>query len=266
MAPRAQGRVELNGSFDCCQSMFGLHTVNSFTKPSGPLAIADVEAVFEKKLGNLSAMVDVMDFNAGLFTTDLAPWLHSFRRDGVKFHAVAWTSVDNLAAVSVLVSIPGTSVVLELCSTSIPASVNYTLLEQVPSRFGSRLSEIRPTSSGSESVNASNASTAKALELLIPIWVSRASSNVTRDVDFYKKLLGASVVHEGSHESPTGAVKFAYLTLQTSPKIFEIHFVERPADPTGGMTIADLEGYYKAVHASAVRSPYCGQDVWFDNQ
>ena len=72
---------------------------------------------------------------------------------------------SNLAAVSVLVSIPGTSVVLELCSTSIPASVNYTLLEQVPSRFGSRLSEIRPTSSGSESVNASNASTSKLLKL-----------------------------------------------------------------------------------------------------
>ena len=78
---------------------------------------------------------------------------------------------------------------------------------------------------------------------------------MTRDVDFYKKLLGASVVHQGSHESPTGTVKFAYLTLQTSPKTFEIHFVERPADPAGGMTIADLEGYYKAVHASAVRSP-----------
>ena len=42
------------GSFDCCQSMFGLHTVNAFTRPSGPLTIADIEQAYRAKLGNLT--------------------------------------------------------------------------------------------------------------------------------------------------------------------------------------------------------------------
>jgi hypothetical protein len=44
-----------------------------------------------------------------------------------------------------------------------------------------------------------------------------------------------------------------------------VHFVERPADATGGMTVAGLEGYFREVHEAYVRSPTCGFDVWFDN-
>ena len=45
-----QGRVELNGSFVGFQSMFGLHTVDSFTKPSGPLALSMMESIYTAKV------------------------------------------------------------------------------------------------------------------------------------------------------------------------------------------------------------------------
>ena len=30
-------------------------------------------------------------------------------------------------------------------------------------------------------------------------------------------------------------------------------------------SVADIEGYYKAVHAATIHSPYCGFSVWMDN-
>jgi hypothetical protein len=54
--------------------------------------------------------------------------------------------------------------------------------------------KIRPTSS-SESTNSTSNATAHALELLIPVWASRASANVTRDVEFYQRLLGAQLTY-----------------------------------------------------------------------
>ena len=57
-----------------------------------------------------------------------------------------------------------------------------------------------------------------------------------------------------------------YVKLNTKPVTFELHFAQRAPDPTGGMTVSQLEGYYKEVHATTVRSPYCGFDKWLDNQ
>ena len=91
-----QGRVELNGSFDCCQAMFGLRTsgvscvyvplccvvcrvtcsrpppaattdtVDSFTKPTGPMKITALESIYKEKLGNFTEYVDVMDHHVGV--------------------------------------------------------------------------------------------------------------------------------------------------------------------------------------------------------
>ena len=36
---------------------------------------------------------------------------------------------------------------------------------------------------------------------------------------------------------------------------------QRAPDNTGGMAVADLEGYYKQVHEATIRSAYCGFDV-----
>ena len=84
-----QGRVELNGTVLGYQSMFGLHTVDAFTKPSGPQTLGSIEAVYDFKLGSLSNYVDVMDFHIGLFALDLDLWLDAVRRvDNDRIHII----------------------------------------------------------------------------------------------------------------------------------------------------------------------------------
>ena len=41
--------------------------------------------------------------------------------------------------------------------------------------------------------------------------------------------------------------------------------MQRPPSSLGGMTIADVEGYFKEVHRSVILSPVCGFDSWIDN-
>ena len=239
-----QGRVELNGSFVGYQNMFGLHTVDSFEKPSGPLSLAQVEAVFDAKLSDMNSYADVMDFHVGLFTLDLDPWLAKFAAAGQAAHALAWTSRDGKEMLSVIVRVTGT-VLLELTSEH-QSYFDTASLARAPRRFGGDVAAVKPTTAGD----------------LVPLWVSRASSNATRDEAFYRDVLGAETVfaHNG-----TDAV-LRYVKLDTKPVTFELHFAQRAPDPTGGMTVSQLEGYYKEVHATTVRSPYCGFDKWLDNQ
>ena len=75
--------------------------------------------------------------------------------------------------------------------------------------------------------------------------------------------MGAEVTYSSDNAADGTFVRF--VKLNTHPKVFEVHFVERRADDRGGYTVGDIEGYYKAVHAAKVHSPYCGFDTWFDN-
>ncbi|KAH8048220.1 hypothetical protein JL722_12624 [Aureococcus anophagefferens] len=97
--------------------------------------------------------------------------------------------------------------------------------------------------------------------MMTPLWVSRATSDADRDWNWYSSKLNANLTF--SADTPDG-VKYRYGTMASS-SAWEVHFVERPADAAGGMTVADLEAYFKETHAAYVHSPACGFDVWFDN-
>ena len=241
-----QGRVELNGTVLGYQSMFGLHTVDSFSKPSGPLSLARVEAVFSSKLGGMTGYVDVMDFSMGLFVLDLDPWLETFKADGISVYPFQWTSADDKAMVSVVVRVTGL-VLLELCSEH-QTYFESSELAVHPRRFAGSIARI------TEGIEQD----------LVPLWASRASSNVTRDYAFYRRVVPGTSLAWAYNDTASG-VAMRYLTVKTGKVDFELHFVERPPDNTGGMTIADLEGYFREVHSATVRSPFCGWDVWFDN-
>lgn len=238
-----QGRVELNGTVLGCQSMFGLHTVDSFSKPSGPLSLEYIEGVFDTKLGDMDSYVDVMDFHLGLFVINLDPWIELFESDGIPVHAIKWTSADKKSMVSIIVQVIGT-VILEICSEH-QSYFDLSSLELHPLRFAGEIGVLKQGIS----------------QDLVPIWASRASSNVTRDYLFWRDILGAKIVWE---DTTTGST-MRYLEINTDPTVFEIHFIQRPADYSGGMSIANLEDYYGIVHSATVHGPYCGWDVWFDN-
>ena len=82
-----------------------------------------------------------------------------------------------------------------------------------------------------------------------------------RDVEWYEDIMAATVTYALDEDG----VKYRYVSLNTAPKVFELHFVERAASKVGGYTVADIEGYYKEVHSATIHSPYCGFSVWMDN-
>ena len=99
-----------------------------------------------------------------------------------------------------------------------------------------------------------------------PFFVARPPSSSS--VEFYRALGilreddygygGRGVVYAYNSTDASGQLTTGqYVMLRTAPLVFEVHFVQRPADDTGGMTVADLEGYYK--QARAVWCRWCNR-------
>ena len=235
-----QGRVMLNGT-----SGFGLHTVDAFTHPSGDLNVSAIEKVFTQKVGDSSAYVDVFDHHAGLWAPDLDDVVTKMKLHNQPYYAMAWTGMDGGTYYSVLAHHAGSQVVVEFVGSSQTSLDPAEIHEMDTPRYGGSLADyvVMPCC------------------MMTPLWVSRATSDADRDWNWYSSKLNANLTF--SADTPDG-VKYRYGTMASS-SAWEVHFVERPADDTGGMTVADLEAYFKETHAAYVHSPACGFDVWFDN-
>merc|ERR1719247_2232601 len=71
---------------------FGMHLVNvSASKTTGGMSVAEVEAQFSSKLGDMSGFDSFMDFNAMFYTTGLAAYQSTFKADGVGMFITTWT-------------------------------------------------------------------------------------------------------------------------------------------------------------------------------
>ena len=93
--------------------------------------------------------------------------------------------------------------------------------------------------------------------------VKTAEEGTGREVvEWYEDIMAATVTYALDEDG----VKYRYVSLNTAPKVFELHFVERAASKVGGYTVADIEGYYKEVHSATIHSPYCGFSVWMDEE
>lgn len=246
-----QGRVTINGT-----SEFGLHATNDMHHPSGTLSVADIERIFTEKFVEFSEYTDVMDYHAGLWTPNLDSTISGFRRAGVPFLPLKWTGIDEMSYYSVLVAVPLTTIVLEFVGT--PPSANA--LEE-----GEALSVAIPRC-GQSLVGL--AESERDSHDMTPLWISRASSDADRDANWYARHFDAStLLNETGKDNNGDKVQYRYLIINPSNYIYpwELHFVQRAPSAVGGMTVADIEGYYKEVHRSSILSPVCGFDTWMDN-
>ena len=242
-----QGRVALKLGFSDLgiSRGFGLHLVNVSARTTGPeLSLAAVEAAFAARLGNMSDFDAFMDFNVGLFTTDLTRYTDRFDADGVPYLLLRWTvgAADWFSAVAL---VPRTSMVLELIST------NYTA-RGVAAPLAS---EAR---SGAAALAAAAAAAAgPSRDFLYPIRVGRAATSLAAVDAFYASAFPAAT------KVIETATRHCYKFENAST--VDVCYSEHGDDAAAPLSVADLERGVRAGHdATLAGQPKCGLDKWLD--
>eukprot|EP00493_Phyllostaurus_siculus_P023310 UN23646 len=142
-----QGRVALktgiigkNGTLGV-SSGFGIHTVNAYgkdhsrAKASGELTVADIEALFDERIGDFSTFTPWSDYNTGLYTKILDSYISAFTSDKVPFKLYSY-KYKSSTYYSLVVHVKTTQVVLELISQNKPStSVSIESTEEIRHPF-----------------------------------------------------------------------------------------------------------------------------------
>lgn len=249
----SQGRVHLNtglannGTFGVSQG-FGIHTVwaagkdDSRADASGSLSVADVEDLFDSKLGDFSTFSVYSDYNLGLWANKLDTYITKWAAADVpmKFYSFKY---DDKTYYSVMTRITGSQVVLEIFSNTKPTEntsdieetdeVRMAFKNGVPSILSSRMEALQ---------------------------VSRASSDLASIKSFYKTVFKVDPLFTQTTSDGTNVMTFQLNSQAT----VQIRYVQRPNDDTD-RGIKWFENYLNAVHDTYMTSYKSCWDIWGDN-
>ena len=98
---------------------------------------------------------------------------------------------------------------------------------------------------------------------IVPVRISRATSNTAEIKDFYIDIFDADVLYEFDVDSESISNSHS-VSLQLPDTQIELQFVQR-SQSFGDLTIDKFENLLKDTHSAVVSSPFCGQDRWMDN-
>ena len=153
-----------------------------------------------------------------------------------------------------MLNVPGTQIVLEL----IGDALNETWVER-DSTYGAI--EHAPLQRVSSSTLRSTLKSADT-DRLTALKLSRASSDLERDLDFYQTL-GCKVVER--YHSADSRHEMRVITWEP-PEDVEIQFWWHSDSATkGSFKVDDYEKGVQAVHKACVASYHCGFDQWMDH-
>ena len=221
---------------------FGLHTVaakgindcRSTSPLSGDLTVADVEAIFDEELGDMSTYSPYMDYNAMLWTpaTTLDSYRQAFDADGVLTLKLQWPCFyddSETTCYSLIWHIPQSMVTIEIASNQ-TATPDDFVVEGFP-RHEFVTKEL-PTHDYAE-----------------PLHDSRAVDDIDEIIDWYDRVLGVSptATREGADSSVT--VVFAYPSSSKMGHDANIQYVYRPAtgSKSQGTSTSWLQSYWNSV-------------------
>jgi len=225
---------------------FGLHAVHSIARPEGPLTLQAIESTFDERLSRSGAVLDPFtDFAAVLYAPEgLDGYAASFKQHKQHFRCVNSMVADSNAHLySLVVQIPTTTMVIEICSLEKPQVVCDWVDDAVP-----RISN---------DVLVNNNATKARHGLLVPLMVSKSVSaaafNAT--VHYYQIGLGATQTLSSSSDSGVQVKAFRLAGAEV-----QIRLVSRPdhAASSTALSVRDLEIGKRAAHARFVVSPLCG--------
>jgi len=237
---------------------FGLHCVYAAGKnnvrldESGDMTQEEIESIISKKLGTMSAYDSFMEYNTGLYTSDISSFVQGLDTDSVTYFVIKWDEY-----VSVLVHPPSSTIVHEV--VSLQSNAPKALLEKAVKHEGSRFSF--------DYVGGVKGAPTLDSDIFSAIWVSRASTNITRDEIYFKNIFGLSdenFVHL-SGTDPAGN-PYETLEVQMSSSATTKYRLTQPADTSSGTySVSWWENYNNAVHDKYMTSPTCGWDLLADN-
>mmetsp|Transcript_100074 Transcript_100074/g.286224 ORF Transcript_100074/g.286224 Transcript_100074/m.286224 type:complete len:257 (-) Transcript_100074:40-810(-) len=122
------GRTELNSTSGFGhEDTFGLHSVLAAginatrEEASGALSLAEVEAIFDQEIGDLSTYASdtysgFLDYHFAAWAPSLDPYVAKFSAGGVPFLTRRFTDVDQRVYYSLTVHVQGSQLVVELIS------------------------------------------------------------------------------------------------------------------------------------------------------
>jgi len=257
ISPGAGGAPPGNG--------FGLHLVDVPAHlTTGGLTTEAVEEHFKTKLGDMTKFDSFMDFNAVFATTGLQNYKDTFKADGVKYLAGTWTGPTGTEYTSIIVNVPGSQLILELCQKG---SLTYGGDEAGPVKLEQRLPDsilvAHDESLTSDEGMSLVPSTSTVGAYIVSLGINHAASAkaMAKLEDFYVTGMGTTKVHDSTENDVT---KKCFLWPGASGNVC---FTSRPDSATvGDWKVGDFEDMLNTVHTNLLKGhPFCEVDKWFDN-
>lgn len=159
---------------------FGLHTVNCTDHPYGKHSLMDIEQKIHKEWGDFKELHPFMDYNVGLWTTELSEYVIDYVTLGIPFVGLRWIGDDDNQYFSVIVN-PCGYVVLELMSDRVSNDILQHFKTTEKMRFSFKERNNRPANLPANQLAA--------------IKVSRATHRMEDVKKFYTKEIGVSMIY-----------------------------------------------------------------------
>jgi hypothetical protein len=240
---------------------FGMHLVNvSKSRTTGGMSVAEVEAQFTSKLGDMSTFDSFMDFNAMFYTTGLAAYKKAFEADGVGMFVTTWT-YNSKTWTSLFIHVPNTQLVLELAQdTTLEGDYEHHTGARASSAAIERaLAMVHPLETVSDTTVGA---------IISPLAVNRAVSVDTMALveDFYVNGMGTTMVVNSTGGGKAPDFKEYKCFLWTGATVDLCYYSRDDSVTKGDFKVGDFEKMLNTVHQNIiVKYPYCTRDKWTDN-
>jgi len=267
-----QARVELTSRFTRNKtnverrrqmpSGFGLHCVYApgendvREKEIGDKSQEQLEKIFSGKFSDMSAYDVFMEYNTGLYTSDISSFVSALEEDSVEYLTFSWSS-SRTSYVSVLVHPPNTQIIHEVVAPS--STAPSFLLEKAVKHDGQRFSfNYTGGEVGAPKVESGS---------MTALWVSRASTDISRDETYFKTVFGLS---SSNFETSTGTDpdgnSYKMLEVQMSWQATTKYRLVQPANVNDGTySVSWWENYQNGVNSKYMTKATCGWPLTGDN-
>ena len=226
---------------------FGLHLIAvSAHKTTGGMTVREVEALVAAKLENMSVFDGWMEFNVGLYTSDLDSYIELWDSEVVPYLAAKWQAPLDGTMHSVFLHVPKSQMIVEVIGKSRALDLRTGVVHLEQRLSNTRLSALRANPPAGTILQAAK--------------VSRAATDLLALDEFYVNGMKAAKVHSIAGDDVSTD---CYLWPGAAT---DVCFVKRPDNATkGDFKVADFERMLKTVADTMLTTPTCWMDRWDDN-
>ena len=226
-------------------SCFGLHSVDATARPQGPVSFDKIVFKFEQGLRDFTRVTPFIDQSTILYAKDGDTYVEWLVDKGKDFLLGEWYSESGTRLYSIITHVPDTLGCVEIITEYVKDEYLGGVLHMNHIRLPDTAFSIAGVTLGEMSSS----------HLLIPLAVSKVTSNMYEVAQFYEQIMLATEVDfSDSKHSAWGKVYHLHDAQMV------IRFVE-----SQDSEVKNLENLKKETHNSSYASPWCGTDRYYDN-